>query len=112
MPEALKPHQIERFKIDSGTIREIGYENSTCVICFHTGALFAYPMTGSEFAEFARAESKGRYFNQHIRGKISGTKLTGKCPNCGSEPEIIGEICKDCGCGVARPVDRVHKTDE
>lgn len=102
--DALKPHLIERFKVDSGTIAAIGYERGVCVIEFHTGALFAYPMTAEDFEKFARAESKGQYFNQQIRGKVKGAKLTGQCPQCGSNPEIIGEICSDCGTATAVPV--------
>ncbi len=113
MPSALKPaHLIERYKVDSGTIQAIGYETGVCVIEFHTGALFAYPMTADEFQTFALAESKGQFYNQNIRGKLAGTKLTGRCVSCGSEPEIIGTVCRDCGTGEVRAVDKTHKAAE
>lgn len=106
---AAKPHLITRYAVDSGTIKTIGYEDGTCVIEFNNGNLFAYPMSDEDFQAFARAESKGRHFNQHIRGKIAGTKLTGQCGDCSFSPVVIGALCSNCGTGVGRAVDKLHK---
>lgn len=105
----LKPrHLIERFAVDSGTIKSIGYENGACVVEFVSGHLYAYPMTAAEFEVFAAAESKGRYFNQAIKGKFAGEKLTGKCSQCGRVPAVIAAACEVCG-GQVRAIDTTHK---
>ncbi len=110
MPTELKPaHKIDRYAVDSSTIKAIGYEDGICVVEFANGSLFSYAMEHREFEKFAGAESKGKYFNQAIRGKFAGTKLTGKCATCGALG-IIGETCPEATCGGdVRAVDRVHK---
>ena len=104
-----KPHQIERFKVDSTNIASVGHEDGVMVVEFTNGHLYAYQVTPEQFEAFAGAESKGRHFNQQIRGKVSGQKLTGQCPNCGNAPDIIGETCSDCGTGTIRAIDSKHK---
>lgn len=108
----LRPHQIERYAVDSGTIAAIGYEGGVCVVEFQNGSLFAYAMAAEQFQQFAQAESKGRYFNQCMRGKLAGTKLTGQCGDCSHVPVVIGELCQNCGTGIGRAVDKVHKPEE
>lgn len=109
---ATPAHKIERYRIDSGTIKAIGYELGTCVVEFHNGSLFAYAMEHRDFEKFSAAESKGRFFNQEIRGRFAGTKLTGQCGDCSFAPVVIGENCSNCGTGVGRAVDKIHKADE
>lgn len=95
---AAKPHQIERFKVDSSTIKAVGYADGVLVVEFNNGQIYSYPnVTPAEFEAFARAESKGSHFNKNIRGKIAGAKITGACLACKAEPEIIGEPCGQCG---------------
>lgn len=106
--QTVAAHRIERFKVDSSTIASVGYQDGVLVVEFANGHLFAYEVTPEQFEAFARAESKGRHFNQQIRGKVTGRKLTGKCPTCGSAPEIIGETCRDCGVGIVRAIDTTH----
>lgn len=107
--ETLKRHQIERFAVDSSSLKSVGYSEGVCVCEFVNGHLYAYPMAHAEFEKFALAESKGRYFNQVIKGKMAGEKLTGRCGACGSEPEVIGEPCSDCGATMVRAIDTTHK---
>lgn len=109
---SLKSHLIERFAVDSGTIKAIGYEGGVCVVEFQNGSLFAYPMGAEQFQQFATAESKGRYFHQSMRGKLAGTKLTGQCGECSHAPVVIGALCANCGTGIGRAVDKVHKPEE
>lgn len=109
MPEALKRHLIERFQIDSSACKELGYQDGVCVVGLPSGHLYAYPMSESDFVAFAQSESKGKYYNSVVKGKFTGEKLTSKCHICGSEPEVIGERCSDCGTTTIRPVDTVHK---
>lgn len=104
-------HLIERFAVDSSSITSVGYSEAegVCVVQFTSGHLYAYPMAHAEFEKFALAESKGKYFNTAIKGRFAGEKLTGRCGKCGSEPEIIGEACGDCGSAMVRAIDSVHK---
>ena len=104
------PAQIERFGIQSSTIKSAGYERGVFVLEFHNGSVFAYKdFDIATFEAFAQAESKGKFFNQEIRGKYQGEKITGKCASCGAEPHIIGGLCPVCGTGLVREVDRVHR---
>lgn len=107
-----KPHEITRYAVDSGTISEIGYENGVCVVKFHNDSIYAYQMEHREFEKFAVAESKGRYFNTAVRGRFAGTKLTGLCGDCNFGPVVIGEFCPNCGTGIGRAVDKIHKEAE
>lgn len=104
----MNAHKIERFAVDSSNLKSIGYDGAVCVVEFGNGHLYAYPMPQAEFDRFAAAESKGRYFNQEIRSKVPGEKLTGQCAGCGKSPTIIAEPCPSCG-GVVRAIDKVHK---
>src|SRR5687767_13734539 len=98
MQSTLRKDQIERFKVDSSNLESVGYQDGVCVVEFKAGHLYAYAMTPEQFERFAKAESKGRYFNAEIRNKYAGEKLTGRCGKCGSEPEVIGQPCAECGC--------------
>lgn len=110
MPQStLDRAAIERYRVDSSSIKAIGYQDGVCCVEFQNGHLFAYPMEPREFETFAQAESKGKYFNQSIRGKVKGEKLTSACGQCGSEPEIVGRLCSACGCETIKPMDNWHK---
>lgn len=106
----MMPHEIERYAVDSTNIKSIGYSDGVCVVQFGNGNLYAYTMTPEEFEDFARAASKGGYFNARIRGRVTGEKLTGKCSGCGNEPEVLAVPCPSCG-AVVRQVDKIHKGD-
>lgn len=102
MPEAAL---IPRYRVDSSNLRSVGYESGVLVIEFTTGDIYVYPdVPGSLFEDFARAESKGRFYNQQIKGKVKGTKITGICANCQAGPAIIGSICEACTIGTVRAV--------
>ncbi len=102
-------HKIERFAIDSSSIKTAGYDHGTLCVEFTSGHLYAYQVPAEVFEAFASAESKGRFFGTQIRGKFTSAKLTGKCSACGSEPQIIGETCPECGCDTVRAIDTTHK---
>ena len=101
-------HLIERFPADSSMIKSMGYGDGVAVVEFPNGHLFAYEMSHAEWSKWRDSESKGKYFNQVIKGRVTGDKLTGKCASCGSEPELLGELCADCG-GLIRAIDTAHK---
>lgn len=98
---------MERFALDSSTIKGAGYGEGHLVVEFNNGNLYAYPMEHGEFLKFAEAESKGRYFNTAIRGRFQGVKLTGKCRECGAVGVLV-VACEKCG-GDVLEVDRIHK---
>lgn len=110
MPDTLKRHEIERFKIDSSVVISAGYQDGICVLEMPNGHLYSYAMPQADFDAFAAAESKGRHFNTIIRKQFSGSKLTSRCGKCGSEPEIVGEPCGDCG-AVIVTMDTWHKEE-
>jgi KTSC domain-containing protein len=39
------------------------------------GAIHAYPITPEQYKDFKAAPSAGKWFHQHIRGKIEGRKM-------------------------------------
>lgn len=96
---------IPRYAVDSSNLKSVGYEAGVLVIEFTTGDIYVYPnVPGSLFEDFARAESKGRFYNQQIKGKLAGNKITGICANCLAGPQIIGSICEACTIGTVREV--------
>lgn len=104
-----KRSEVERFPVDSSMIKSMGYGAGAVVVEFPNGHLFAYEMPHAEWEKFRDAESLGKYFNTVIKGRVTGEKLTGRCADCGSEPEVIGEPCADCD-GLVRAIDTTHKT--
>lgn len=103
------PAHLERFAVDSSTLKSVGYDDGVMVVEFVNGSIFSYAVTPDLFAQFCEAPSKGSFYNREIRGKVSGTKLTGKCPACGSEPELIGETCPECGTAEVVAVEKRYE---
>jgi len=60
---------VEMKPVASSNIQAVGFENGELMIRFANGRTYRY--TGPKVAEhheaFMKAESKGRYFAQHIR---------------------------------------------
>lgn len=105
------PIKIPREPVESSNIASIGYDVAKQILAIHfkNGAVFNYaPFTQDQMLAFYTSESKGRYFAQHIKGKIPGTKCTGDCPKCGDKNGWIGETCTDCGCA---PYEETRKRD-
>ena len=96
---------VPRYAVDSSNLKSVGYEAGMLVIEFTTGDIYVYSnVPGSFFEDFARAESKGKFYNQQVRGKLKGSKITGICANCLAGPQIIGNICEACTIGTVREV--------
>jgi lysyl-tRNA synthetase class 2 len=84
---------------NSSNIASFGYdvERKVLAIRFKSGDLWHY--AGVEFAlaeQLSEADSKGRFFYEHVKGKFSAEKMTGPCPRCGARGRI-GTKCDDCG---------------
>lgn len=108
---------IERFKIpfeavESSTLAGIGYEPTRQILAvqFRDGRIWHYAGASLDLVtEFYQALSKGSFYNENIRGKLTGEAMTGDCPKCGAHG-WIGDTCEDCGCAayVAKPRPVLH----
>ena len=58
-------------QVDSRSIRAVDYDGSNFFVQFHTSdTIYVHPnLPTSVFVEFMAAESKGEYYNQHVRGR-------------------------------------------
>lgn len=87
--------------VESSTIKAIGYDpqRQICAIHFKSkGQIRHYAgFSPWKMLEFYSAPSKGKFFNERIRGKYQVEPMTGDCPKCGDHG-WIGERCEDCGC--------------
>lgn len=69
---------IERVAVESSDIKSVGYSAlyELLDIEFKTGDVYRYSQVPTEkMFDFAVAESLGKYFHQHIKGKYGYTKL-------------------------------------
>jgi hypothetical protein len=97
---APEPYIIPAEAVESSNLAAIGYDGARKVLAvtFKSGDVFHYANVAPELAlELYNAESKGRFYQQRIKGQFSGQKMTGACPACGDAPGIIGVICDKCG---------------
>lgn len=91
--------KIPLVPIASSNLAAVGYNEAKRILAieFKSGAIYHYAGVPEEVAgEFAVAESRGKFYAAHIKGKYQGQKMTGPCPNCG-DSGWIGETCQDCG---------------
>lgn len=104
---------IDREAVDSSNIESIGYSPDRRVLAveFKSGAIFHYFNVDDEFAvEFYAAESKGKFFAQRIKGKLTGDKMTGPCSSC-HEPGVAGTTCA-CGGTFYKEEKRYERSEE
>lgn len=107
-PADAGPYRILTEDVESSNIKALGYDAGRRVLAVvfkprTEGAepdIFHYSdVSLGEALAFYTAESKGRFYTQHVKGKKSGLKMTGAfCPKCGNGPGYLGERCDDCGC--------------
>jgi KTSC domain len=67
-----------RVDLRSTSLNAVAYQNQSAVLEleFRSGAIYHYRAVPAQvYQEFLRAESKGRYFNQHIRNRFTFTKI-------------------------------------
>lgn len=70
----MEMHEIK----DSSMFSHHGFDEEAGEIhlTFHQGgATHAYPVTKEQYEQFKAAPSAGKWFHQHIRGKIEGRKV-------------------------------------
>lgn len=101
MAEATAPYVIPQEPVVSSNLAAIGYDlqRQVLAVTFKSGDVWHYASVPSALAEqLFEADSKGKFFSTHIKGKFSAEKMTGPCEKCGDKGPI-GATCTDCGCG-------------
>jgi len=71
---------MERIAVESSNIKSIGYNpnSDTLEIEFSSGGVYWYTDVPQEIYDaLMAAESKGKYFGQHIKGKYQCVKISG-----------------------------------
>lgn len=69
---------IERRPVESSSITSIGYHEAGRILEleFHSGAIYRYSdVPAATFGGLMRAQSKGRYFSAHVRGKYQFNRV-------------------------------------
>ena len=60
----------ELLPFQSSAIRTVDYDGYTLTVQFHSGRVYSHAgVPQSVYDAFMSAASKGRYYNQHIRGR-------------------------------------------
>ena len=55
-------------EVESSMIAAIDYADGIITVTFKSGAAYPYPGTEETFKAFLTAPSKGKFFNQHLKG--------------------------------------------
>jgi hypothetical protein len=67
---------LPRKPLESETLRSVGYDRGRLQAEFTSGALYEYSeVPEREHDALMRAESPGRYFHRHIRGRYRHRRL-------------------------------------
>jgi hypothetical protein len=67
---------MHRVPVESSSIDSIGYEKKVLEVRFRNGGLYQYfDVPEQLLALLMQADSKGRFFNQHIRGAYPCSRL-------------------------------------
>lgn len=91
--------RIDTIPVLSSAVAGIGHdsETNTLAVMMPNGRIYHYEgVTASEHDALMSAESIGKHFGQHIRGKYTSRRMTAQCPSCKSEG-WAGDTCGDCG---------------
>jgi hypothetical protein len=106
------PIKVPLEPVVSSNLEAIGYDPQRQILAvqFKSGTLYHYGSVSLELVtDLYAAESKGRFYTSHIKGKFPGQLMTGECPKCG-DTGFDGDQCLDCGCGryFVQPMYRHH----
>lgn len=67
---------MHRVPVESSSIDSVGFEKNVLEVRFRNGGLYQYfDVPETVLASLMRAESKGRFFNQQIRGRYPAARL-------------------------------------
>lgn len=109
--EVVPKREIPRGPVTSSNIVSIGYDSTTTQLAveFKSGHVYHYSGVTMELAlEFGYAESKGRFYAEHVRGKFTSELMTGICPAC-NDIGWVNTKCEDCGTRQYAVIDREHR---
>lgn len=68
---------MHRVPVESSSIDSVGYEKKVLEVKFRNGGLYQYfDVPEDLIVLLMRADSKGRFFNQHIRGQFPSRRLS------------------------------------
>jgi hypothetical protein len=67
---------MHRVPVESSSIDSVGYEKEVLEVSFRNGGLYQYFDVPEELlVRLMQADSKGRFFNQQIRGRFPSRRL-------------------------------------
>jgi hypothetical protein len=67
---------MHRVPVESSSIESIGYEKNVLEVGFRNGGLYQYFDVPEELlVMLMHADSKGAFFNRHVRGRFASTRL-------------------------------------
>lgn len=67
---------MRRVPVESSVIAEVGYEDEVMEVRFNNGGVYRYFNVAPEVClDLLRADSKGGFFNQEIRGEYPCTRV-------------------------------------
>jgi hypothetical protein len=73
---------MNRTKVESSNIKSVGWKENNLEVEFNTGSLYRYSdVTEDVFNAFLKAESKGKYFHEYIKGNYQSEKIEEKMPS-------------------------------
>ena len=78
---------MQRVHLHSSSLGAAAYQGQFALLEleFRSGSVYHYfGVPAQAYEEFLRAESKGGYFNFHIRNRFACTKIHPAAPNSGS----------------------------
>jgi hypothetical protein len=112
--ERVPKPEIPREAVESSNIVSLGYDSGTAQLAveFKSGHVYHYNGVPLDLAlSLGIAESKGRFYAAHVRGKFTSELMTGICPAC-HDIGWVDVLCVDCGTRVYAEIDRGHRNHE
>ena len=83
---------MHRLPVDSSSIDSIGYERNVLEVGFRNGGVYQYFDVAEEaLVKLMRADSKGAFFNQSIRGRYPSKRLVTPRAHAGGLRTLTGE---------------------
>lgn len=67
--------EIKMVKVESSNIKEIGWDNDALYVKYSSGVYRYNGVKKEIFEELLKAESKGRFMNEQIKGQYDYKKL-------------------------------------
>jgi ribosomal protein L33 len=100
--------EISRGIVTSSNIASIGYDapSEQLAVEFKNGHVFHYFGVTADLAQqLDAAESKGRFYVTHIKGRFEAERMTGLCPAC-ADIGWVNTTCTDCGTKLYAEMER------